>query len=118
MTHPQVAREEPTPKPQIDWFIVAWFVVLHLIAIIGPFYFFSWGALFTAVALYFITGMFGITLGYHRLLTHRSFKAPRWVERALGTMGALALQRGPIEWVATHRMHHSFVDDEREGFYN
>jgi len=114
MTNLKVAREELAPKPRLDWFIVAWFVVLHVVAIIGPFYFFSWGALLTAVALYFITGMLGITLGYHRLLTHRSFKAPRWVERTLGTMGVLALQRGPIEWVATHRMHHSFVDDARD----
>jgi stearoyl-CoA desaturase (delta-9 desaturase) len=85
---------------------------LHLTAIIAPFYFFSWGAVLTAFVLYIVTGMFGITLGYHRLLTHRSFKAPRWVERTLATCGVLALQRGPLEWVATHRMHHAFCDDE------
>jgi stearoyl-CoA desaturase (delta-9 desaturase) len=67
--------------------------------------------------------MFGITLGYHRLLTHRSFKAPRWVERVLATCGTLALQRSPLEWVGHHRMHHAGVDtpkdphSARQGFW-
>jgi fatty-acid desaturase len=112
------------PKDQkIDWPIAIWFIVLHAIAIIGPFYFFSWGAVLTAVILYFVTGMFGITLGYHRLLTHRTFKAPKWVERVLATCGTLALQRSPLEWVAHHRMHHAYSDTDldphnaREGFW-
>src|SRR5262249_55978463 len=84
---------------EIDWSVTGWFIVLHLIGLIGPFFFFSWGAVAVGVALYFTTGMLGITLGYHRLLTHRSFKAPRWVERVLATCGVLALQRSPLEWV-------------------
>ena len=110
-------------SPKLDKFITGWFVALHLIAIIAPFYFFSWGAVFTAIGLYYLTGMIGITLGYHRLLTHRSFKAPRWVERVLATCGVLALQRSPLEWVADHRMHHAFVDtpkdphNARQGFW-
>ena len=88
----------------MDWFVTSWFVILHLIALIGPFYFFSWGAVATGFALYIVTGMLGITLGYHRLLTHRSFKSPRWVERVLATCGVLALQGSPLDWVAGHRM--------------
>ncbi len=108
---------------QIDWFILTWFVVLHSIAIIGGYYFFSWGALITAAALYVLTGMVGITFGYHRLLSHRSFRAPRWLERTAATIGALALQGTPAFWVATHRMHHAFVDtsadphDANRGFW-
>ena len=107
-------KARPENQQKIVWPIVIWFIVLHLIAIIGPFFFFSWGAVLAGFVLYVITGMFGITLGYHRLLTHRSFKSPKWVERFLATLGILALQRGPLEWVAAHRMHHSFVDDNQD----
>jgi stearoyl-CoA desaturase (delta-9 desaturase) len=107
----------------IDWGIVSWFVIMHAAALILPFYFTNWGAVAVGFALYVVTAMFGITLGYHRLLTHRSFKAPRWVERALATVGLLAVQRSPLHWVAHHRMHHAFSDhggdphNSRKGFF-
>lgn len=54
----------------------------------------------------------GITLGYHRLLSHRSFKCVKWLEYALVLGGYLAFQGAPIWWVAKHRTHHRFVDTE------
>ncbi len=72
--------------------------------------FFSWKALGVAVLLYYVTGGIGISLGYHRLLTHRSMRFPRLLEYAVTFCGALALQGGPIEWVATHRKHHAHTD--------
>lgn len=102
------------PKLRPDKGIIGWFVLLHILAFVGPVFFFSWGAAAVCFALYIVTGMLGITLGYHRLLTHRSFKAPRWVERTLATFGVLALQRSPFEWVGHHRMHHSFTDLARD----
>jgi stearoyl-CoA desaturase (delta-9 desaturase) len=102
------------PGVRPDWFIIAWFIVIHVIALATPFFFISKGAVLTSVVLYYATGMIGITLGYHRLLTHRSFKAPRWVERALATFGVLALQRSPLEWVGHHRMHHAGVDTDKD----
>jgi stearoyl-CoA desaturase (delta-9 desaturase) len=72
---------------------------------------FSWQAVAVAVALYWITG-FGITLGYHRILTHRSLAMPRWLEYVVATLGTLALQGGPVEWVAQHRAHHAHTDAE------
>jgi stearoyl-CoA desaturase (Delta-9 desaturase) len=62
-----------------------------------------------AVGLYLLTG-FGVTLGYHRLLTHRSFATHRVVERALALAGAMALQGSPGDWVADHRKHHAHTD--------
>ena len=62
-------------------------------------------------------------MGYHRLLTHRGYKTPKWVEYFLTTCGTLALEGGPIFWVATHRIHHQYSDKEgdphspREGTY-
>lgn len=110
-------------KLRIDPIITPWFVVVHVVALVGPFFYTSWGAVAVAFALYLVTGLFGITLGYHRLLTHRTFKAPRWVERVLGTCGMLAMQRGPLDWIAHHRMHHAGVDTDadphnaRRGFF-
>lgn len=108
---------------KVDKVITGWFIVVHLVALIGPFFYTTPGAVLVATLLYLATGLFGITLGYHRLLTHRTFKTPRWVERVLGTCGVLSMQRGPLEWVAHHRMHHAHVDtakdphNARRGFF-
>ena len=52
----------------------------------------------------------GITLGYHRLLAHRSFSAPLFVERILVLLGTFASQAGPLNWVTIHRQHHHYSD--------
>jgi stearoyl-CoA desaturase (delta-9 desaturase) len=56
--------------------------------------------------MYFITGCLGITLSYHRQLTHRSFTTPKWLERVLAYCGVMAVQGDPLEWVSCHRYHH------------
>ncbi len=105
--------EAPIGLP-MDWGVTGWFILVHVIGLVGPFFYTSPGAILTAVILFYTTGMIGITLGYHRLLTHRTFKAPRWVERFLATCGLLALQRSPLEWVGHHRMHHAGVDTVKD----
>jgi stearoyl-CoA desaturase (Delta-9 desaturase) len=62
-------------------------------------------------AMYLLTG-FGITIGYHRLLTHRAFATHPRIERVLALAGALALQGSPGDWVADHRKHHAHTDQE------
>jgi len=71
--------------------------------------FFSWSAVWVALGLYVLTGM-GVTLVFHRLLTHRSMVVPKWFEYVLTVIGTLSLQGGPIEWVAQHRAHHAHAD--------
>jgi stearoyl-CoA desaturase (delta-9 desaturase) len=75
---------------------------------------FSWSALAAAAVVYYLTGALGICLGYHRLLTHRSLRLARPLEYVVATLGVLALQGGPITWVATHRAHHAYSDTERD----
>ncbi len=94
----------------INWSRAAGLAFLHLMALLAP-WFFSWDALGVAVFMHWLGGSIGICLGYHRLLTHRSFQTPKWVEYVIVTIGALALQGGPLFWVATHRMHHAFTED-------
>jgi len=57
-----------------------------------------------------VSGSLGIGMAYHRLLTHRGYKTPKWVEYFLTVCATLALEGGPIFWVATHRIHHQFSD--------
>ena len=71
---------------------------------------FSWKALALGVVLWWVVGSLGIGIGYHRLLTHRGYKCPKWLEYFFTICGTLALQGGPIAWVATHRLHHQNSD--------
>lgn len=62
------------------------------------------------LGFFYILTQFGVTVGFHRYLTHRSFKAPKWLEVCLVTAGALSWQGRPIKWVADHRKHHTYTD--------
>lgn len=95
---------------KVDPVYAAVIVFLHLGAVAALF-FFQWKYLAALVILHIITGI-GITVGYHRLLTHRSFEASAPVEWLLSIAGVLALQGGPCQWVAQHRQHHVGSDTE------
>ena len=69
----------------------------------------NWPDLLVLAILYTLTGL-GITVGYHRLFTHRSFKTSRPVRAVLAVLGSMAVEGPLTEWVATHRKHHSFSD--------
>ena len=96
------------PFGKTKWDIVAGIAIIHLGALAAPFTF-TWPAFWVFFWLQALTAM-GITLCFHRLLAHRSFQVPKWLEYALTVCGSLALQGGPIKWVATHRVHHAFSD--------
>jgi stearoyl-CoA desaturase (delta-9 desaturase) len=101
----------------LDRWSVVFFAAVHSIALLAP-WFFSWSALGIALFLHWLFGSIGICLGYHRLLSHRSFQVPRWLEYAIALIGALALQGGPIFWVAGHRLHHAYTEDEDKDPYS
>jgi sn-2 palmitoyl-lipid 9-desaturase len=94
----------------LNWVSVIFFGAFHAIALLAP-WFFSWSALGVTIFLHWLFGSIGICLGYHRLLTHRSFQVPKFVEYVIALIGAFALQGGPIFWVAGHRMHHLHTED-------
>ncbi|HEX3684262.1 MAG TPA: fatty acid desaturase [Bryobacteraceae bacterium] len=99
-------------EPQrLNWTITIVMALLHLAALAALFAF-SWRALAVAIFLYWMATGLGISLGYHRLLTHRSYKVPRALEYFFAVCGALTLEGGPISWVATHRIHHQKSDQE------
>jgi fatty-acid desaturase len=94
---------------QLSW-ITAIFMVAFHIGAIAALFFFSWGAVIAAAILYVFAINMGIGMGYHRLLTHRGYKTPKWVEYFLAVCATLSLEGGPIFWVATHRVHHQLSD--------
>ena len=87
-------------------------MVLFHIGAVAALFLFSWKAFTLALILWCVAGSLGIGMGYHRLLTHRSYKTPKWVEYVLTVCGTLALEGGPIFWVAVHRLHHQNTDQE------
>ncbi|MGA8595297.1 MAG: fatty acid desaturase [Bryobacteraceae bacterium] len=98
-------------RDRLNWTTTIVMVVLHLGAIAALFVF-SWKALAVALFLYWMCTGLGISLGYHRLHTHRSYKAPLALERFFAVCGSMTLEGGPIFWVATHRIHHQKSDQE------
>ena len=88
----------PCRRPRSWWAgWLAWGGALH------------WQDLLVLAITYTLTGL-GITVGYHRLFTHRSFKTTRTLRALFAVLGSMAVEGPVIEWVATHRKHHRFSD--------
>jgi stearoyl-CoA desaturase (delta-9 desaturase) len=107
----QALKRRSPADEEINWITASFMAAFHLGAL-AAFFFFSWKALFISALLWWISGSMGIGMGYHRLLTHRGYKTPKWVEYFLTLCATLALEGGPIFWVATHRIHHQFSDQD------
>ncbi len=112
----QPLSQSPTQYP-LNWPAVCFFTIVHALALLTP-WFFSWSALGVMLLLHWLFGSVGICLGYHRLLSHRSFRVPRPLEYIIAIIGALALQGGPIFWVAGHRLHHAHTEDVEKDPYS
>ena len=112
---PELTVQESKLTP--CWVNIIFFSTFHILALLAP-WFFSWSALGVAILFHWLCGSIGICLAYHRILTHRSLQVPKWLERILVTCGALALQGGPIFWVAGHRLHHAHTEDNEKDPYS
>jgi stearoyl-CoA desaturase (delta-9 desaturase) len=115
------ARGERLPLPaatqpvRIAWGYAFSIATLHLLALFACLpWLFSWTGVVLAVAGTPLFGLLGITLCYHRLLTHQGLKCPKWLERTLATFGVCCLQDAPARWVAIHRMHHKHSDESED----
>jgi len=94
---------------RLNWPTTIVMVLFHLGALAALFMF-NWRSAAAAIFLYWMATGLGISMGYHRLLTHRSYKVPLMVEYFFAVCGALTLEGGPIFWVGTHRIHHQNSD--------
>ena len=96
---------------KLNW-ITSLAMGLFHVGAVAALFFFSWQVLALLIFLNWVSGSLGIGMGYHRLLTHRSYKVPKGIEYFLTTCATLALEGGPIFWVGVHRIHHARSDKE------
>ena len=100
-------------RAKILWPYAISMATYHLLALLAfvP-WLFTWTGAALAVAGLYVFGTLGINLCFHRLLTHRGFNCPRWLEHGLSLLGVCCLQDTPARWVAVHRLHHQHSDEE------
>ena len=98
----RIATGTITVVPFIALGIVGWQVWNDLL---------HWSDVAVFLIMYLLTGL-GVTVGFHRHLTHRAFKAKPWVHGGLAIMGSMAIEGPVTAWVADHRKHHAFADKE------
>lgn len=110
MNHANTARSSRLDKLSLA--VVAGIHVLACAAVLP--WLFSWTGVALCVAGFYVFGTLGINLCYHRLLSHRSFKCPLWLERVTAILGVCCLQKSPGQFVALHRKHHQHSDTEED----
>ncbi|KAI0078854.1 hypothetical protein K474DRAFT_1683508 [Panus rudis PR-1116 ss-1] len=111
---PTKQSTQQTPQHAVWWSNAIFFTSVHIAALVGV-YHYPWYAVHHAsLALCFFlwqAACFGITIGYHRLYSHRAFRAGLGVRVVLATLGASAFQGSIKWWCLRHRLHHRFTDD-------
>jgi stearoyl-CoA desaturase (delta-9 desaturase) len=100
---------DPGRYDNLAWITVVFMGLFHVGAVWALFQF-TWSGFAVFLVTYYVSLVFGIGMSYHRLLTHRSYKTPKLIEYALTVCATLALEGGPLFWVATHRRHHQHSD--------
>jgi fatty-acid desaturase len=87
-------------------------VAIHLLALLAivP-WLFSWTGVIVMLLGVTVFGQLGVPICYHRLLTHRSFRVSKWLERSFVTMALCCAQDSPARWVVWHRRHHQHSDE-------
>jgi fatty-acid desaturase len=96
---------------RVDWPVAASILTYHFLALLAfiP-WSFSWTGVIVSIVTARLTGLLGINICYHRLLTHRGFKSPKWFEHVLAVIAVCCVQDTPARWVAVHRGHHQHAD--------
>ena len=98
-------------RHRIVWSYAITVGVYHAVALLALLpWFFSWTGVALAFAGIYVFGNLGISLCYHRLLTHRGLVCPKWLEHGLAILGVCSMQDTPARWVAVHRRHHEQAD--------
>lgn len=110
-----IPKPEATQPFRIYWRRAGVIFGIHALALAAflP-WCFSWVGVALVLIGHHLFGMLGISLCYHRLLTHRSLQTPKWFERFLATLGVCCFQDTPARWVAIHRMHHQESDKQSD----
>ena len=92
-------------------------IINHILLFIGLYYCFTtsnWYMLFNSVFVYWFIGVLGVNIGYHRLISHRSFETYKPIEYFLGLIGCITTIGSPLAWSALHRHHHGHAETEKD----
>lgn len=92
-------------------------VITHVASIAGIVWLFQtgqWHYLWITLGFYWTIGVLGINIGFHRLISHKSFKTYKWMEYFLGLVGTITSVGSPLAWVALHRQHHKHTETEKD----
>ncbi len=111
IAHPVPTRLRDRFPHGINKWNTGWMLTIHIGAV-AAFWHFSWAGLALCVVLHFVTACLGVTLGYHRLLTHGSLIVPTPLKYFFSMCGILSAEGSPLFWVATHRKHHVLSDQD------
>ncbi|OGW79071.1 MAG: hypothetical protein A2Z83_02300 [Omnitrophica bacterium GWA2_52_8] len=108
------------PVLETRWVGIIFFIILHLVAIVGaPLYVIFNGVTAAETALfaaYFMLTSLSITIGYHRLFAHTSFKAHPFIRFLLLFFGAATFEQSALKWSSQHRQHHQFTDTDKDPY--
>jgi len=107
-------------KLKIDWVNTIFLTTTPILAVVLCFIYFKghgfeWKQILLAIIFYYITGL-SITAGYHRLISHRAYKAGSLVKFIALVFGAAAFQNSALKWSNDHRIHHRHVDNEQDPY--
>lgn len=100
-------------KPNHNQIVRSMQIFNHILALVGiayAVYFSEYSLLLVSLITYWIIGIFGINIGYHRLLSHRSFKTSQFWEKLCSIIGVITIVGSPLAWIAVHRQHHRAAD--------
>ncbi len=98
---------------EFNWVFFVTIALFHLLAaaaIVQSILHWRWSSVVVFLAVWLVGQNVGIGMSYHRQLTHRGYVTPKWLEYLMAGCGTMALQGGPLYWVAVHRMHHQYTD--------
>jgi len=121
MASPAEAPAGPPPivegeRTALQQALIYMFVIVPMVALFAAVpMMWGWGIQLHDLGMmvaFYVIGCLGITVGYHRYFTHKSFKAQPWLSVVLGIAGSLAIQGSVVRWVADHRRHHAYSDKE------
>src|ERR1700712_2382679 len=101
-------------KRDFGWLVSLPFYAVHVVAVVGVFLVgFSWQGVALALALYYVR-MFGVTGGYHRYFSHRTYRTSRAFQFFLAVLAQSSIQKGALWWAAHHRDHHKYSDTPKD----
>jgi len=113
MSESTISNVSPPSREGLDYFVCIQFLLIHVACLLALWTGVSTVAVFTCLALY-VVRMFAITAGFHRLLSHRSYRSGRLFQFVIAFLGTASYQKGPLWWSAHHRRHHLHADTEKD----